>query len=108
MDKVDEIQKKLGGKLISDPYPYYRYDREKWLMLLSEASKNSIGLYGILMYLRAIGATLERNAKFGYIIKPIIRGEEKWGWPTKSMWEEERKRLLPYREKLLTLLKKLD
>lgn len=106
---IKEAHRILGGKLFCDPHPYYREDSELWLKLLSIAATKGIGLYGTLTKLRAIGATLEKDERFGYLIKPIIKGEkgEKWGWANQSLWEAERRNLLPYTNELMKILKEI-
>lgn len=108
-NKINEIQYRLGGKIATDPYPYPTLDRNMWLELLTKSQSKSIGMYGCLVKIRAIGATLEPNDKFGYIIKPIIRGVDgnKWGWPSEEMYQNEKKSLIPYLTVLKDLLKEI-
>lgn len=107
ISKPREVQLAFGGYLVADPYPYYTSDSNEWLSLLSAVCKKSIGLYGELMKIRAIGATLEKSDKFGYIIKPMYIGPNKRGFPSEAKWNEEKKQLLPYTEILKELLKEL-
>lgn len=106
---LKEAHKVLGGRLIADTYPFYTEDSQLWIKLLTEASQCSISFYAVLVKLRAIGTKLESNAKFGYVIVPILRSEstDNWGFPSLEVWNEEKKALLPHKETLLRLLKEL-
>lgn len=108
-NKINDIQRKLGGKIIIDSYPYPTRDRELWMELLAKAQRRGIGLYGSLIKIRAIGAVLEPNEKFGYIIKPLIRGVNgvKWGWASEELYKKEKETLKPYTAVIMELLKEL-
>ena len=93
--------------MVCDPYPDFLPDNEQWLTLLYLANQKGIGLYGELMKIRAIGATLEPSEKFGYTIKPMFIGPNRRGFPSEERWLEEKKQLLPYTDTLKELLKQL-
>lgn len=107
-DDIKKIQTIIGGKLITDPYPYMTYDTKLWVDLLTRASYKGIGLYGALTYIRAIGAVLEPNAQFGYMIKPLLRnGHIRWGWNSVEQYNEAKNMLKPYTSTLLNILREM-
>ena len=80
-------------------------DHNLWIKLFYLAEKY-VGrdLCDRLQYLRAGGCRLQVHSKYGYVIRPIIGA---MGWSSKHQYEQERKCLNPYKEKLIRLLKRL-
>lgn len=92
---------------INDPYRYENNDRDLWLKLLNDADNENLYLFGILYYLRSVGAKLVPNKNYGYIIQPIIDRNSIKGWENKQQYDEEAKNLVPYKDVLIRLLKAL-
>lgn len=80
-------------------------DHDLWMKLFYLADKY-VGkdLCDRLQYIRAGGCHLEPHPQYGYVIRPIIGPI---GWASKHQYEQERKCLNPYKEKLVRLLKRL-
>lgn len=94
------------GYVMDDQFNSFSpYDHDLWIKLFYLADKY-VGkdLCDRLQYLRAGGCKLEAHPKYGYVIRPIIGPI---GWASKNQYEQERKCLNPYRDKIIRLLKRL-
>lgn len=97
----------FANEIIKDPYEYPTNDSNLWLNLLMKAKQRDIYLFSILVYLRNIGASLVKNDKFGYVIKPIIDSGGQKGWLTQKQYDTEKRYLAPYTKTLTEILKTL-
>lgn len=97
----------LGGTCVADPYPYPTTDADMWLQLLSHTFQHDRYLYGILLYLRGVGALLipSGNKEMPYKIVPII--DEDRGWSCMAEWNKEKQWLVPYTKTLIEGIKTL-
>lgn len=102
MDMAD-----LGNEIFKDPYEFATEDSQLWLRLFTMVKPLDKELFYKLMYLRGTGATLEKNADFGYVIKPIIDRSGLHGWLTEKQYNEEKQCLRSHTKTLIGLLKKL-
>ena len=101
---------KLAKYTIADPYSLPTDDAELWLKLLVAAHDKNRYLYGILTWVRAVGARLEAtgNPAMPYKIVPIIVSPScSEGWSCKAEWEQEKKNLAPFTNDLIEVLKML-
>lgn len=96
------------GRMYADPYEYITDDADLWLQLFVAASEKDRYLYGILIYLRGVGANLVStgNPKMPYKIVPIIDKDK--GWSCMEEWEREKKHLNPYINTLVELIRGLS
>ena len=97
----------LGDEIYKDPYEFPTEDSQLWLDLLIKAKREDINFFFILYYLRSVGATLVKDLKFGYMIKPIVDRSGLHGWLIQKQFDEEKLALVPYSKKLVELLKTL-
>lgn len=81
-------------------------DHKLWMELFYLADKFvDRDLCDRLQYLRNAGCKLEVHPQYGYVIRPIIGP---FSWDSLKQYENERKCLNPYRDKVIWLLKKLS
>ena len=107
---IDEPFMKISEYAIVDPYPLVTEDSTLWLKLLTEAHDRNRYLFGILMWVRTVGARLERtnNPAMPYKIVPIIADDNcKEGWSSMEEWDEEKQNLNPFVKELVEVLKTL-
>ena len=97
----------LGDEIFKDPYEFPTDDSQLWLRLFTMAKPLDKELFYKLNYLRGTGATLEQDAKFGYVIKPIIDRSGLHGWLSEKQYNEEKQCLRSHANTLIMLLKKL-
>lgn len=81
------------------------HDHNLWMKLFYLAEK-FVGrdLCDRLQYLRNCGCRLEVHPQYGYVIRPVIGP---FSWNSKNQYNEERKCLNPYKDKVVWLLKRL-
>ena len=101
------VETPLGGQTFSDPFPYPTEDVQLWLALFSEIYKIDRYLFGILLYLRGVGAVLKHtgNKNVPYKIIPII--DEDRAWASEEEWEKEKQFLVPHTKALIEGMKKV-
>ena len=107
---IDTPVTRLGKYTIVDPYPLITDDGELWLKLLFNAHKKNRYLFGILMWIRTVGARLEKtgNKDMPYKIVPIIATEDmREGWQSNAEWEQEKQNLVPFINDLVEVIKLL-
>lgn len=97
------------GFTVSDPYPYPLEDSKNYLALMMKVATHDVYLYGILSWFRATGIILVSSPKWGYVIKPLIKGTQgcQWGWSSMAEWEQEKQYLKPYQKELIVFLKEV-
>lgn len=102
MDKPVETTTKIlfKGDLISDPFRLP--DSDLWLNLLLLAREKSAEVYGILKYIREVGAVLTRDERHGLMLKPIY-GEQ--AWVDEAHWQDATADLAKYLPLVKQLLK---
>lgn len=101
---------KFSQYAIADPYPLVTDDAELWLELLSKAHNKNRYLFGILTWVRSVGARLEAtgNPAMPYKIVPIIATNDMpEGWSCQAEWEQDKKNLAPFTKDLIEVLKTL-
>ncbi|MHB1167048.1 MAG: hypothetical protein ACYC0N_00725 [Carboxydocellales bacterium] len=90
-----------------DPRPELAYDSADWKKLLEIAETVNGKLAGTLHGFRCCGLRLHRGGK-GYVLRPDFDPNSSM-WTSQAEYESDRdKWLLPYREKLIELLRKLS
>ena len=101
------IKTPLGGMMFCDPFPYETKDATLWIALLMEVYELDRYLYGVLLYLRGVGAILTPtgNPKVPYKIVPII--DEDRAWASIEEWEKEKQWLVPHTEALIKGMRKV-
>lgn len=107
---IDTPFMKFGGYAIADPYPLPTDDSELWLKLLVKAHDKNRYMFGILTWVRTVGAKLEAtgNPAMPYKIVPIIISEDcNEGWSSIKEWEQEKKNLNPFIKDLVEVLQQL-
>ena len=107
---IDEPFMKISEYAIVDPYPLVTKDSNLWAKLLTIAHDKNRYLFGILTWVRTVGASLEKtnNPAMPYKIVPIIADENcKEGWSSMEEWNKEKKNLNPFVNELIEVLKEL-
>ena len=91
---------------IVDPYPLVTDDAELWLKLLFTVYFKDRYLWGVLTWIRAVGAKLEKtnNPAVPYKIVPIIGAN---GWLNQAEYDREKQYLVPYTSVLIEVLQTL-
>lgn len=95
------------GVLPLDPRPDLLADSRQWTDLLKLAfacdGEQPEGVFGILHWLRCLGARIVVDPKFRYVLKPGEIGDEEWNGtgPSKSGYREL---LKPYGTRIRTWL----
>ena len=79
-------------------------DSEIWIILLSKARELDKEFYARLYYMRGGGTQLVRNDRWGYVLRPIITGDNATGWLNYEQYEEEKHCLDGYVQQLISLL----
>ena len=79
-------------------------DSELWMDLFLLADLMDPEFAAILQYLRNTGTKLVKDEKWGYRLVPHIGVD---GWQTVEEYKRESKYLLPYKNQLAIILKKL-
>lgn len=97
----------FGGEIFCDPFPHVTKDAELWIALLMETYYIDRYLYGILLYLRGVGAILAPTGsdKVPYKIVPIIDKDR--AWASMEEWEKEKKWLVPHTDALIEGMRKV-
>nr|DAF05791.1 MAG TPA: hypothetical protein [Caudoviricetes sp.] len=80
-------------------------DSEIWIILLSKAREFDKEFYARLYYMRGGGTQLVRNDRWGYVLRPIITGDNATGWLNYEQYEEEKHCLDGYVQQLISLLR---
>ena len=101
------IETPLGGEMFTDPFPHYTKDCQLWLTLFAYVYENDRYLYGILLYLRGVGAVLQHtgNPDVPYKIIPIIDKDR--AWSSIKEWEREKQWLVPHTKALIEGMKQV-
>jgi hypothetical protein len=86
-----ELSNKLGGN-----------DSDLWIKLFIAADKINHDFAARLMYMRNSGCRLQKSNKFGHVIMPI-----KALWESEEFYKQEKQCLVPFKDELIGLLKKL-
>lgn len=97
------------GITVTDPYPLPLDDSVVFQQLLLKVAEYDIYMYGILNWYRAVGIVLKPSPKWGYVIRPLIYGQNgcEWGWHDQAEWEKEKQWLKPYQSSLIDFLKEI-
>lgn len=103
---IDEPFMQMGKYAIVDPYPLVTDDAELWVKLLFTVYHKDRYLWGVLTWLRAVGASLEKtnNPNIPYKIVPIIGAD---GWQSQAEYDKEKQYLVPYTSLLIEVLQTL-
>lgn len=80
-------------------------DSEIWIILLSKARELDKEFYARLYYMRGGGTQLVRNDRWGYVLRPIITGDNATGWLSIEQYEEEKHCLDGYAQQLISILR---
>lgn len=80
-------------------------DSEIWIILLSKAREIDKEFYARLYYMRGGGTQLVRHPKWGYILRPIITGDNASGWLSMEQYDTEKHCLDGYVRQLVSLLR---
>ena len=80
-------------------------DSEIWIILLSKAREIDKEFYARLYYIRGGGTRLVRDYRWGYVLQPIITGDNATGWLNWEQYEEEKHCLDGYVQQLIRLLR---
>ena len=80
-------------------------DSDAWIMVLSKAREIDKEFYARLYYIRGGGTKLVRNDRWGYVLQPIITGDNATGWLNWEQYEEEKHCLDGYVQQLIALLR---
>ena len=80
-------------------------DSEIWIILLSKAREIDKEFYARLYYMRGGGTQLVRNERWGYVLRPIITGDNATGWLSLAQYEEEKRCLDGYAQQLISILR---
>lgn len=107
---INEPFMKISEYAIADPYPLVTEDSNLWAEMLTIAHDKNRYLFGILTWIRAVGARLEKtnNPAMPYKIVPIIANENcKEGWSSMEEWEREKQNLNPFVSELIEVLRQL-
>jgi hypothetical protein len=101
--KYDPI---FHGYIMEDTYGCLSpEDSKQWMKMFYWSEKYvSKNFCDRLQYIRNCGSKLVRNAKYGYIIRPVLGV---YGWKSKAVYEQNRKILVPYQRLIVLMLKKL-
>lgn len=95
----------LNGYVMEDGYREYSPgDSRLWLELFILAERRSRDLCDKLQWLRKVGCILERNYRFGFVIRPVIG---KNGWADTDEYNEEKQCLNRHRDELVAILQEL-
>ena len=80
-------------------------DSNAWIELLSKAREIDKEFYARLYYIRGGGTRLIRDYRWGYVLQPIITGDNATGWLNWEQYEEEKRCLDGYVQQLISLLR---
>ena len=80
-------------------------DSEVWIILLSKAREIDKEFYARLYYMRGGGTKLVRNYRWGYVLCPIVTGDNATGWLSIEQYEEEKHGLEGYAQQLISILR---
>ena len=80
-------------------------DSELWIIALSKAREIDKEFYARLYYIRGGGTQLVRNYRWGYVLRPIITGDNATGWLSFAQYEEEKHCLDGYAQQLISILR---
>lgn len=80
-------------------------DSEVWIILLSKAREIDKEFYARLYYMRGGGTKLVRDYRWGYVLCPIVTGDNATGWLSIEQYEEEKRCLDGYVQQLVSLLR---
>ncbi len=80
-------------------------DSEVWIILLSKAREIDKELYARLYYMRGGGTKLVRDYRWGYVLCPIVTGDNATGWLSIEQYEEEKHCLDGYAQQLISILR---
>ena len=80
-------------------------DSDAWIELLSKAREIDKEFYARLYYIRGGGTRLVRDYRWGYVLQPIITGDNATGWLNYEQYEEEKHCLDGYVQQLIRLLR---
>ena len=80
-------------------------DSDLWITALTKAREMDKELYARLYYMRGGGTKLVRNDRWGYVLQPIITGDNATGWLNWEQYEEEKHCLDGYAQQLISILR---
>ncbi len=80
-------------------------DSDAWIIVLSKAREMDKEFYARLYYMRGGGTKFVRNDRWGYVLQPIITGDNATGWLNWEQYEEEKHCLDGYVQQLISLLR---
>ena len=76
-----------------------------WITALTKAREIDKEFYARLYYMRGGGTRLVRDYRWGYVLQPIITGDNATGWLNWEQYEEEKHCLDGYVQQLVSLLR---
>ena len=80
-------------------------DSDLWITALTKAREIDKEFYARLYYIRGGGTKLVRNDRWGYVLQPIITGDNATGWLNWEQYEEEKHCLDGYAQQLISILR---
>ena len=80
-------------------------DSELWIIVLSKAREIDKEFYARLYYMRGGGTQLVQHYQWGYMLRPIITGDNATGWLSLAQYEEEKRCLDGYVQQLISILR---
>lgn len=80
-------------------------DSELWIIVLSKAREIDKEFYARLYYIRGGGTQLVPHPRWGYVLRPIITGDNASGWLSMVQYEEEKHCLDGYVQQIVSLLR---
>ena len=80
-------------------------DSELWIIVLSKAREIDKEFYARLYYIRGGGTQLVPHPRWGYVLRPIITGDNASGWLSMVQYEEEKHCLDDYVQQIVSLLR---
>ena len=80
-------------------------DSALWIVVLSKAREMDKEFYARLYYLRGGGTQLVQHYQWGYVLRPIITGDNATGWLSLAQYEEEKRCLDGYVQQLISILR---
>ena len=80
-------------------------DSELWIIVLSKAREIDKEFYARLYYIRGGGTQLVPHPRWGYVLRPIITGDNASGWLSMVQYEEEKLCLVDFVQQIVSLLR---
>ena len=80
-------------------------DSDLWITPLTKAREIDKELCARLYYMRGGGTKLVRDYRWGYVLCPIVTGDNATGWLSIEQYEEEKHCLDGYAQQLISILR---